>query len=151
MSSSKQIFQNTGKWDGKDDVRTQHDWNTNSWSRFVAPRAPISEEKSKITNGAAARWKRRKKERERREEEEQRHLGGLVTLNGLVWLSHAMSGGVTPMAWLRPHGGYCAMVEPSHASANGVTSSWVTPTKLVWLKRAKFGKSFGQVHFLNFK
>jgi hypothetical protein len=55
MSSSKQNFQNTRKGDGKDEVRTQQDWNINSWSRFVAPWAPISEEKSKITNGATTR------------------------------------------------------------------------------------------------
>jgi hypothetical protein len=145
MSSSEGNFQNTRKWDGKDDVRTQHDWNINSWSRFVAPRAPISEEKSKIANEATTRWKRRmKKEGKRRKEEGQGQLGGPVTLNGLTWLSHAMAGNVTLAVWLRPLGSYCAMMESSCASVYGATPSWVTSLEmalaLAWLKMTKFEK-----------
>jgi hypothetical protein len=151
MSSSKRNFQNTRKWDGKDDVCTQHDWNTNSWSWFVAPRALISEEKSKITNGANGRWKtRRKKERERRKKEGRGPLGGPVMLNGLGWLSRAMLDGVALTAWLRPHGEFCVTVESSHTSAHDATPLWIVPIGLVWLKRARFEKKFWPGSFLKF-
>jgi hypothetical protein len=81
---------------------------------------PNRGEKSQIANGAIARWKG--------EEEEERErglgpLGGPVMLKELVWLSCAISEGVTHVAQLGPCGRECDSVETSRASAHGVNPS----------------------------
>jgi hypothetical protein len=127
-------------------VRTKHDWSNNLWSGFVAPRVPINEEKSKIGNGAATR--RRRKEREG-EEEGSRHLVGPLISNGLVWLSHIMSVGVTSMivmpcqtTWLWQrysiHVGYCVIVESNHWCKWQIFYKSHQCKQITWLKKARF-------------
>jgi hypothetical protein len=68
MSSFKRKFQNTIKWDDKDNVR-----DTNSWSQFMTSCAPNRGEKSQITNEAAARSREVEERKSGEREEEEAH------------------------------------------------------------------------------
>jgi hypothetical protein len=144
MSSSKRKFQNTKKWDGKDDIRTQR-LGYQLMELITRTKGSDLERELKIINEATARWGEEKEERKKERERE----GCPFLLGSRASLIYVTYEGVasTDMARLDRHGTTLVSVVRrarvslmGRASACCVTPSWVASTRWTWIERIRYWK-----------